>query len=136
MQSNGSAGPGPDGDLTGEDRLEAFFAAARAEGRGETPSDDLMARILADAVAEARVQSHAATRVAGGGQIRRILRDAADAVLGGWPAAAALTAVALIGVAIGLNAPPSGLESLLDENVGQVAPGEMLVAFDIYADGG
>ena len=77
--------------------LDAFFDAARAQD--PTPSDDLIARILADADAEVIAQSQTAApprrgwfaQVVGG--------------LGGWPALAGLATAAVTGVTIGVVSP-------------------------------
>ena len=86
-----------------DERLEEFFAEARA--LRPVPSDDLMARLLADADRE-RPQPLAAPVVARGGWRNWI------AALGGWPAMGGLVAATVTGVWIGA-APPARLSSLL-----------------------
>ncbi|WP_116082571.1 dihydroorotate dehydrogenase [Tropicimonas sp. IMCC34011] len=94
-------------DLRQDAELDALFAAARQEGAA--PSTALMGRILADAydVAEAREIDpvHApAPSLPASGRIRRAL-----AALGGWPAAATLSAATLAGLWIGY-APPFAVD--------------------------
>ncbi len=83
--------------------LDGLFTAA--QDAAPVPSDDLMARILADAEAEIAVAPAPVPMPR-----RGILRMALG-VIGGWPAAAGLAAAAVTGVMIGL-ASPDALESL------------------------
>ena len=79
-------------------RLDALLGAARG---AERPSDDLVARVLADA---ARVQAEgrvAAPRLAPRtGAFRGLI-----AALGGWPAVSGVTLAGITGLAVGLAAP-------------------------------
>jgi hypothetical protein len=84
------------------DRDDARLDALLAEARGGTsPSDDLVARVLADA---ARVQAE--TRPAPPvpaprpGHLRGLI-----AALGGWPAVSGVTLAGITGLAVGLAAP-------------------------------
>lgn len=88
-----------------EAELDALFGAARAAG--PAPSDDLMARIMADAEAELP----AATATPRAVPERRGWLSGLLSGIGGWPAAAGLAAAAVTGLAIGV-ASPSALESL------------------------
>jgi hypothetical protein len=82
-------------------RLDALFAAAR---EAETPGDDLVARVLADA---AMVQ--AAARPAPAPSPAPVQRGGVWAgilsALGGWPGLSGVTAAGVAGLVIGLWAP-------------------------------
>lgn len=80
--------------------LEAFFEAGRAAA--PQPSDDLMARILADAGG-----ARAVAPVARPG--RRGLFAGLVAAIGGWPAVASLATATVAGIYIGVS-PPAPLE--------------------------
>ncbi|WP_370253079.1 hypothetical protein [Nioella sp.] len=87
--------------MTGDmDRLEALFAEARG---GETPGDDLVARVLADAD---RVQAGLAETpgapARGGGLLGGVLSN-----IGGWFGAGGLVAATMAGLLIGVYAPDS-----------------------------
>jgi len=84
--------------------LDPFFDAAR--DTIAQPSDDLMARIMADASALAAPS--VARAEPGPGPLARLL-----GLIGGWPAAAGLATAALTGVMIGL-ASPDALQNLTD----------------------
>lgn len=92
--------------------LEAHFAAARRID--VPPGDDLMARVLADALAAQAAQQRvpAAPRPARPGALAGLFR-----ALGGWPAMAGLTAVAVAGVVIGMN-PPDTVATALTSVLG------------------
>ncbi len=79
-----------------ETALDRLLSDAQSDG----PSDDLFARVLADADA---VQS-AARPVVPQRAPRRWWREALDAI-GGWPTLSGVTAAGVMGVAIGLYAP-------------------------------
>lgn len=105
-----------------DDRLESFFAAGRAAA--ETPSEALLARIEADALATLdarRAADMPASPARGlGGMF---------ALLGGWRAGAGLVASTVAGLAIGIGIDPAiaGLDSLpfvvADYDLGDLAPG-------------
>lgn len=84
--------------------LEAHFAAARAADLG--PSDALMARVMADAIAE----QEAAQAVPAAGRVapERVGLRGVFRALGGWPAVAGLSCATLAGIWIGV-APPEAL---------------------------
>ena len=86
-----------------DDGLEALFAEARA--LRPVPSEDLMARLMADAERE-RPQPAVVSAAPRSGW-----RDWISA-LGGWPAMGGLVAATVTGLWIG-TAPPAGLSSLL-----------------------
>lgn len=90
-----------------DDGLEAFFAAARADA--PTPSDDLVARILADADAVHPAPVALAPRRSASPAWRDVLRG-----IGGWPALAGLATATVAGLWIGVQ-PPSGLDFLGSE---------------------
>lgn len=100
-----------------DDALEAFFAAAKRTT--PVPSDALLAKVMADALAaqEARQQAPARQRqqAARPGVLAQ-LRDA----LGGWPAFGGLAAAGVMGLAVGLVAPlgQDGLALLSQNGVG------------------
>lgn len=84
------------------DMLDDLFAQAR----DQTPvvSDDLMARVLADA---ATAQTREPVVVASGpGPFGRLFE-----VLGGWPALGSLTAATVAGIWIGMS-PPLAVEDM------------------------
>lgn len=88
-----------------DDLLNDHFAALKATQAGpvEVPSDDLMARVLADAE---QVQADAAHAPAT--PKRRAASFGLLALIGGWPAAAGLVTAGVMGIWIGAN-PPSVL---------------------------
>ena len=89
---------------TGDDKddkiLDDMFQAARSEM--PEPSDDLMARVMADAdqVAEAWAQAEAGPVATSGGWLRSLL----DAV-GGWPAASGIVTAGMVGLVVGVSPP-------------------------------
>lgn len=88
-----------------DDGLERFFDAARRDA--PDPSDALMARVLADALA---AQPPAAPRPLPRPGVWASLRAALTqlrAALGGWPALGGLATAGLMGLAIGIAAPAS-----------------------------
>jgi len=76
--------------------LDSLFAAAQA--RAPVPPDDLIARILAEAQAQAEPVGAPEPRATG--LWRAILGS-----IGGWPAATGLASATVAGLAIGLGAP-------------------------------
>ena len=88
--------------------LDALFATAA--DNAPAPSDDLMARIMADAQAElpqvALVRSPAPRKASWFG--------AKIAAIGGWPTAAGLASAAVAGLMIGLVTPDS-LQGLAED---------------------
>lgn len=78
--------------------LDALFAAARRDAPG--PSDDLMARILADAQAVTDAAEAPVLRPAPRASVWQGILDA----IGGWPAAAGLMTATVAGLAVGLGA--------------------------------
>lgn len=83
--------------------LDLFFSAAR--DAAPEPSSDLMARIMADAVAAQPVMPASSQPVKIG--FFAVLL----ATIGGWPAMAGMVTAAATGIWIGVN-PPTGFESL------------------------
>ena len=79
-----------------KDPLEGFFDAARATA--PQPSEDLMARVLADANA---LQPQAAPLAS------VVKRPGWLSALGGWPALAGLATATVAGVVIGVTDPTS-----------------------------
>ena len=88
-----------------DDRLEAFFTAARATT--PEPSQDLLARVLADA---AEVSLGGGARLLPPPARASRLRQAFEA-MGGWTAAGGLVAASAAGLWIGL-APPDGVATM------------------------
>lgn len=88
--------------------LDQLFAQARE--RDAAPSDALMARITADAVASVPTPSRAPARR--GGFIAAFV-----GVLGGWTAVSGLAAATVAGIWIGF-APPQSLESIAGNLLG------------------
>ncbi len=103
--------------------LDAVFAAGRAAG--PVPSDDLMARILADA--DAQIAPQPAEVPARPGLWSSLL-----AGIGGWPAAAGLAAAAITGLMIGVVTPDT-LDSLSGGylSVGGTQPDDLLPSFTV-----
>lgn len=92
-----------------EDMLNEVFAQARAVD--VSPSDDVMARILADA---ATVQDEFATRPM---PEKAGLWDRMMDALGGWPAVSGLAAATVAGIWVGV-APPTAIEDLTSSVIG------------------
>lgn len=91
-----------------DDMLDEFFAQARETT--SAPSDDLTARVLADAAA---VQpATPATEMAQYGFWARALD-----MIGGWPAVSGLAAATVAGIWVGV-APPSSVEDLTATLIG------------------
>ena len=90
--------------------LDAFFAAAKTEA--PRVSDDLMARVMADAMAEMPRAAEPAAEVVPPAPARTSgwLSGVLD-VIGGWPAAGGLLTAGLVGVWIGVS-PPVPLQEL------------------------
>lgn len=91
-----------------DDNLDVFFAAAQANDA--RVSDDLAARVLADAA------SVLATPVRLDAPKRSWLMRALDGV-GGWPAMGGVVAAGVCGLWIGI-APPAGIEDFAASLVG------------------
>jgi len=109
------------------DDLEAFFGAARR--MAPAPSDAVLARVLADALAAQAPMM----RVARPGWLAQ-LRDA----LGGWVAVGGLATAGVVGLTIGIAA-PAGLGDLTAALLGQPADGYLVdlmpeLDFDIAMD--
>lgn len=79
--------------------LKSFFDAAHSNA--PQPSDDLMARILADAALHQPVPTQPMTHT----PVRPGLRERVLGVLGGWRAVAGLATATVAGVWIGFAAP-------------------------------
>lgn len=80
--------------------LEALLRAARG---ADTPGDDLVARVLADAAAvqaERATVRAAAAPVPRGGWLGALVQS-----IGGWPAVSGVTLAGLAGLAIGFSVP-------------------------------
>ncbi len=112
-----------------DDGLEGFFEAARR--MEPTPSEALMARVLADALAAQPVAP--ARRVPRPGAWAQ-LREA----LGGWPALGGLATAGVMGLAIGIAA-PAGLADLATALLGQSTDAYLVdlmpeLEFDIAMD--
>ena len=90
-----------------DQEMDLFFEAAREAA--PRPSDDLMARILADAAqvqTEAQALKEAVPAGGGGGFLDRVF-----GAVGGWIPATGLAAVAVTGLMIGFVS-PDGLDDL------------------------
>lgn len=126
-----------DKDINVTEGLSPFFEAAQVDGRdARAPSDDLMARILADAAAE---QPAPAAAVVAPVRRRPDILGSILAALGGWPAAAGLAAIAGVGVLVGYS-PPDALMGALDGTalLGTTddSVGWMLADYDAFLDDG
>jgi hypothetical protein len=95
----------------GDGELDRLFDLAR--GVAPPVSDDLMARILADADAALMPGPVVATLAPVPGGWRGWV-----AAIGGWPAMGGLALATVVGVAIGIN-PPSGLSSITSGLLGE-----------------
>ncbi|WP_422072571.1 hypothetical protein [Tranquillimonas rosea] len=95
--------------------IDAAFATARASD--PPPSDDLVARILADADATQAAQHSASRQRSVGGGWRGLL-----GVIGGWRGASGLVAASLVGLAIGAALPAS---------LSAVVPGAVAASYDL-----
>jgi len=83
--------------------LEAFFVAARSDP--PVPSDALMARIMADAEAEAHGRDATMAVAQPARRTRRGLIATVIGALGGWPAMAGMVTATMAGVWFGFAAP-------------------------------
>ncbi|WP_224815539.1 dihydroorotate dehydrogenase [Hasllibacter sp. MH4015] len=90
------------------DREDEAFDALMEEARGDAPSGDLMARVLADAD---RVQARPA-KPAHAPRGRVPWWRGVIAGIGGWSAVSGITAAGIVGLAVGLYAPDE-IEALL-----------------------
>ncbi len=91
-----------------ENMLDDLFAQARATA--PAPSDDLMARVLADA--DAMLPGQPAAVAPQMGLWARLLD-----MIGGWPSVSGLAAATVAGVWVGV-APPSTVEDLTATMIG------------------
>lgn len=96
-----------------DDRLDAFFAAARSAA--PEPSAALLARVEAEALA-LRPAPAPAVRARSGGGLRRLVD-----LLGGWSAMGGFATAAVAGVWIGFSGPGS-LGDAADGLIGYLAP--------------
>jgi len=98
-----------------DDALEAFFAAARRTT--PAPSDALLARVMADALATQDARQQVPARMRPQPARPGLLAQLREA-LGGWPAFGGLAAAGVMGLAIGLTAPlgQDGLVALLSQS--------------------
>ena len=90
--------------------LDTLFAQARQAETAVT--DDLMARVLADAAREQARPAPGAARRRRPGPL-----DWVRALVGGWPALGGVLAAGLAGLWVGM-APPAGVESLVADLFG------------------
>ena len=114
------------------DMLDDLFAQARADTPG--PSDDLMARVLADADA---VQDGFAAPIPAPEQ--KGLWARMVETVGGWPAVSGLAAATVAGVWIGV-APPASITEVTASLLGEeyavpLVPGDLGFDAGVFADG-
>ncbi len=95
----------------GDGELDRLFDLARAVA--PPVSDDLMARIMADADAAVVPMPDVATSAPEQGGWRGWV-----AAIGGWPAMGGLALATVVGVAIGIS-PPAGLTSITSGFLGE-----------------
>lgn len=88
-----------------DERLDDLLAQAR--DLRPRPSEALMARIMADAEAEAPAREPAAPRGAAADPARTGRLRAWAELLGGWPALGGLAASAVLGLGLGFAQPPA-----------------------------
>lgn len=113
-----------DGNNLDDDKmLEAFFEAARDDA--PVPSQDLMARILADAQAELPVPAPIVRQAAA--PRRRGLLASLLAAVGGWPSVATMATATVAGIWIGF-AQPDALNALAG---GTLLPGTTATTYEV-----
>ena len=108
--------------LISDDGLEDFFKAARAEA--PQPSDDLMARIMADAQAHLPAPAPIATPRK---PVRQGLLAGLLAAMGGWPSVATMATATVAGIWLGF-AQPDALNTL---SGGTLLPGSTTTSYDL-----
>ena len=114
-----------------DEMLDDLFATAR---KGEVePSDDLTARVLADADAQQQLAPQVSASTQPG--LWAQLMDA----IGGWPAVGGLVTATIAGIWIGV-APPAAVEeltaTLIGDEVGvSLFPGELFLSDEGIFDG-
>ena len=96
-----------------EQELDDLFGLA--QDNAPAPSDDLMAKIMADAAAVAAHNAPVAAQVA---PVSPGFWASVLAMIGGWPAAAGLATAAVTGVMIGV-ASPDTIETLTASTFGE-----------------
>lgn len=113
-------------DSKKEDGLEMFFAEAQAD-TARNPSNDLMARVLADAadVQAASLEQGAVTPATTGGGFTSVL-----SAIGGWFGASGVVAAGLTGLVMGFYLPDQidtvlngQVSSILGEDAANLLPG-------------
>jgi hypothetical protein len=114
-----------------DETLEALFGAARAEA--QPLSDDLFARIMADAVAVDTARAVPQVRAAPRGWLASF-----GAMLGGWPSVAGLATAAMAGVWIGVAQPVAldGLGLSSDTTQTGYELQDLMPGFDVLASEG
>jgi hypothetical protein len=110
-------------DRITDTQLEALFAETRQEQAA--PSDDLMSRILADAVS-------AQSPIVSAPPKTETFWSVFSAMIGGWPAASGLAAATVAGIWIGV-APPQGLSDVASTLTGGSFTVDILPDADILA---
>lgn len=113
-----------DGRDDGRDDGALMTLFAEARETGAVPSDDLMARILADAAAVDAAR-HPAPETPGTGFWAGLV-----AAVGGWPGLGGLAAATVAGLWIGI-APPSGLSGLADAVFGSSSTSVSVSVFSV-----
>jgi len=113
-------------DSKKEDGLEMFFAEAQADA-ARNPSNDLMARVLADAadVQAVSLAQGVVTPAATGGGVAGLL-----SAIGGWFGASGVVAAGLTGLVMGFYLPDQidtvlngQVSSILGEDAANLLPG-------------
>jgi hypothetical protein len=102
-----------------DDMLDDLFAQARAQPPG-SPSDDLIARVLADA---AGVQPAPSAHVISQPGLWSRIMD----TIGGWPALGGLAAATVAGIWVGV-APPTPVSDLTAHLMGDVVTVDLFSA--------
>ncbi|WP_457646798.1 hypothetical protein [Profundibacter sp.] len=106
--------------------LNAYFDAGRKATK--VPSDDLMARVLADAEAQQMANVPAPAAQPG-------LFTSLWAAIGGWPTVAGMATATLVGIWIGIS-PPAPLEEIIAGNTLDTYLVDLLPAFgDDFVEG-
>lgn len=110
-------------ELDDDKMLEAFFEAARDDA--PVPSQDLMARILADAQAELPAPAPILRQAVE--PRRRSLLASLLAAVGGWPSVATMATATVAGIWIGF-AQPDALNALAG---GTLLPGTTATTYEV-----
>ncbi len=97
---------------TGDDGLEAYFEAARADT--PVPSTELLGRIMADAATQSAARDDSLRQVT---VLRQGIFSSLIEAIGGWPTLAGMATAGVVGVWIGFSQ-PAGLDTVAEQLIG------------------